>query len=1001
MSSILTDSPRRRRWGPLSFMAILVSYIPMPTAAQITLAVDIQTGGDIILTWIGGVPNYNLLMGTSADLSAGVQFVLKNSALTSSSVTMPAETVFFRVGDATAPTATVTSPKDGVTTTNNSISVSGSIDTGVSQIFVNGSRGQPSGSTFSAGPVPLAIGPNTLHAVAVAADGNISLTTSQVSRVAGNIPPTLEIVSPGSAADLATATPMIQVSYSDVEGLDLSTFHAYLDGTEQTSKFQPVGAAMATWQVEEIDSLPRGSHEFQVTIRDTDGFTQSAGSHFRIKGPRLDSVSPDRASPGALVTLTGAGLGMSPVAFFNGVAATTQAASATQVIVQVPSGATDGDVVVQSGALTSNPLPFDIAFTSAGGPSSNVAIDSLDRVYYKQGTDHIQRLEQDGAITPFFVAPTGDEITGIVFDPAGTTLYVATRGDPTVDGGTFIHQSGRIWAFPVGGSGGLILTLPASGAFSDPSGIDVKLIDGILYLYLGVVEGETKQTVIRVDLNTLGVEPLNHFPASHTLISDVKADSIGAPYAIYNPDGLPPILTYAGGVALDAGDDIKLLVLDCNDDVFMTEASGNILKQAHIDFFSREVVASVGPIQPHGIDLDSKGNLFVGSNTAVQRVLGFRDTNCANDFQATLTGDSPKILASFDPTIPGESPNVQFVILTACLDDPSIPRQPTDQVLWSWEDVDDPATDVDLDTNGPAGGDNLSRPFLPPFTQEGTYTLQNGPPVSTAYDAAGCSKVRFHVSAAPGDNFQVMALLATQLGSRSVTSQIMTVWRRLHVELDSMGDVTGPVGEDDAVIGDIPPPDPGLLAAVFAPAYIEIVLDGPGSNTDVAFDAHVPDVLGSMPDAEVVNLALTAQGVLGRDGLATPGVWRAYAQGTYEGGEDEDFDPDSETGYALGRTNRDLGKYSFIYTETIRDLANSTDEPSICVTRDESYLRQATLVHELAHQFGVPDPDPMTSDGSNGIMEANSELCFPYFTPKQLRTIRNVGEGGKFPGALD
>src|SRR5206468_7835955 len=139
----------------------------------------------------------------------------------------------------------------------------------------------------------------------------------------------------------------------------------------------------------------------------------------------------------------------------------------------------------------------------------------------------------------------------------------------------------------------------------------------------------------------------------------------------------------------------------------------------------------------------------------------------------SLSGDLAKIYADYDPSTGTETPDSQFVVLTACLGDSSVPRASGDRVYWTWEDVDDPSTDPTIDPNGAqvcgpgVPCDNLGDPDGSlEFTQEGTFTLTVGAPgplqFGTAYGTVGssiCSKVRFHFTDAPGDNFKVTATL--------------------------------------------------------------------------------------------------------------------------------------------------------------------------------------------------------------------------------------------------
>ncbi len=114
-------------------------------------------------------------------------------------------------------------------------------------------------------------------------------------------------------------------------------------------------------------------------------------------------------------------------------------------------------------------------------------------------------------------------------------------------------------------------------------------------------------------------------------------------------------------------------------------------------------------------------------------------------------------------------------------------------------DLDDPSSDaVPVDPNNIAGGDNRGAP------QEGTLSA-----MSALTDATGTASVEFSVTSQPGDNFRIAAscekpyldgvvvevldlrdaegvLLPTEDGKQT---EMLTVWRRVHVELDSMGPV--------------------------------------------------------------------------------------------------------------------------------------------------------------------------------------------------------------------
>jgi hypothetical protein len=132
------------------------------------------------------------------------------------------------------------------------------------------------------------------------------------------------------------------------------------------------------------------------------------------------------------------------------------------------------------------------------------------------------------------------------------------------------------------------------------------------------------------------------------------------------------------------------------------------------------------------------------------------------------------------------------------------PAAPGKIVYFKNFDVDDPSTDAaPVDPNGPRGNDNRGVP------QAGTLT-----PLQAITNAAGIATVKFATTIQPGDNFKVAAscnkpyLESTRLndpnGSQIIDAErkvlptpvakltdMLTVWRRVHVEPDFMQAVTG------------------------------------------------------------------------------------------------------------------------------------------------------------------------------------------------------------------
>jgi hypothetical protein len=125
-------------------------------------------------------------------------------------------------------------------------------------------------------------------------------------------------------------------------------------------------------------------------------------------------------------------------------------------------------------------------------------------------------------------------------------------------------------------------------------------------------------------------------------------------------------------------------------------------------------------------------------------------------------------------------------------------------VLFKSFDVDDPSSDdAPVDPNGPAGDDNRGAPNAGQLSATQVFA-----------DANGVAQVDFTVTMQPGDNFRVAASCfqgyldkvvvsginlaeVTADGTQTLPSKhvqgtdMLTVWRRLHIEVDSMGPVTG------------------------------------------------------------------------------------------------------------------------------------------------------------------------------------------------------------------
>jgi len=958
-----------------------------PTSVALQVARVPGSPDDVSLQWSPGTSPYTLYRSYTVPIGGSES--VQVGSVTSFNLTMrtsPGNIAFFRISEGVSglPQATVVSPADGTSIATPSATVTGTVNGTVTRVWVNKTGATLNGNNFTATPVLLVIGGNTLYPTALTQDENITVTTTQVTRNTSNVPSTITINSPATGSQVADVTPVFDVSIDDAGLFDIGTFSAYLDGVDTTGSFTKTPASgttthgTATWQPPDTVSaaLKPGMHTFQVTVKDAAGFTNTATSTFRVTGPTISFLQPD----GSLYIYgNGFGTASNTTVVFTGASTSTFASiSATLITLAVPSGATDGPLYVEVDGVASEPVYFDRSFPGLVVDAAGVAIDTQDRVYYFDYSDlrRVRRIPQiGGSVADFFTVSASEQITGIVFDRTRTTLYVVTRGSPSYVGSSYTYLTGRIYSIDLNGNWVLRKTLlqdPVnSGPYSDPGGIDV--VGSVAYVT--AFRPDVDKVILAVDLNTGATSPLLSYPLSGVVDSDVKLDSAGNIYSL-RYDGSGSRIHKNSGLIYNLKN-VGALHIDCLDRVWFTDfANGGVFDGGAYRLqgvnSATPIATGTSPQSVWGIDADSTGNIFIGSPDFGIIKITTQLSACQKDFVVTVTGDADKILADYDPVQSIETPNSQFTVLTACLGEATIPRSSANRVVWTYE------TD-------PSGITNFgSFDGSAPFTAEPGYTLDlNGEQGRSSYDGSGCSKVRFHPTDSPGDNFRVTALAETLVGNASARSRIMTVWKRLHVELDSMGTVIGPLDPqgDDALIGDVPDPDPGLLVSAFKPAYIDVILSATQHDTpSVSFDAHVPNSDLDPDTQQQAEMQMQAAFPTIRGSSSVNGDWWAYIQGGYEASIELDNDPETELAM-VGATAGYWGKASLVYSETVRDAA-----PDLGV--DDAYLLRMYLLHEIGHQFGMHDLQSPLNVMTVTVEGGPPLIAVPYFVPAQILMLR-------------
>jgi len=191
-------------------------------------------------------------------------------------------------------------------------------------------------------------------------------------------------------------------------------------------------------------------------------------------------------------------------------------------------------------------------------------------------------------------------------------------------------------------------------------------------------------------------------------------------------------------------------------------------------------------------------------------------------------------------------------------------------------DVDDPSTDdTTVDRDGPGGIDNNgTTPSIDPNGGTGFASGLTGPD--------GVARFTFQVSKQPGDNFRVAGaclvsdrdgLTVNGVGIKDASQQplptdrakitpLLTVWRRLHIEVDSMGPVQGNFVEGTVTKAANPSKGETKLTLSALDDYPRfetgrIAIDGVGSFPVVGSGTKTVTVQGTVADADVMNKQFT------------------------------------------------------------------------------------------------------------------------------------------------
>jgi hypothetical protein len=240
-------------------------------------------------------------------------------------------------------------------------------------------------------------------------------------------------------------------------------------------------------------------------------------------------------------------------------------------------------------------------------------------------------------------------------------------------------------------------------------------------------------------------------------------------------------------------------------------------------------------------------------------------------------------------------------------------------------DVDDPSTDLaPVDPNGHAGDDNRGSPNCGVLTRFAIGSAVCA--ASTTTDDHGIATVPFEVTMQPGDNFKIVASLdqsylntlyvdgidLKEAGGGLVPltqrTKMLTVWRRVHVEVDSMGLV-----QDNVVQRNILQAQTGVQTEL---SVNQLLTSNGESNNRFANGKITIQGIGSFRVIKSAKDSLTVDGSI-RNSMARGRSFALY--------DDDNFDS-SANGDWHG-LNGDAGKSVRELPETF-SLIQDSDDPS-------------------------------------------------------------------------
>lgn len=233
-----------------------------------------------------------------------------------------------------------------------------------------------------------------------------------------------------SVANYTLNVKAVITSISPMQGgvdAEITITGQYLSGT--TINFSTgrtavrVGAGSDT-QV--IVKVPAGAITGKISVVATGGTTTSASDFQVLAAPTITAFTPASGGVGTSVTIVGTNLQHSPEVRFNNVLATIRSASATQIVADVPVGATTGKISVKTIAV-STAVASANNFTIVGNPVITGIVPATGTIN--------ERVTINGSNLANYTSITFDGVAASTII-SSTATAIVVRVPATVNGAT-------------------------------------------------------------------------------------------------------------------------------------------------------------------------------------------------------------------------------------------------------------------------------------------------------------------------------------------------------------------------------------------------------------------------------------------------------------------------------------------------------------------------------------------------------------------------------------